>query len=153
MYLTVPSFMTEHMGVRRFFPGMIKVFWTKKAADRTGQRTGYPVASCVFLSILLPLFWSLKVRETAWACRVPGYLNSLLSCCTPKNCTFGSLISCVLLYTFLPLGTRRIYYREKSNDGKVCYWQLYCSNGPLKQLEKEERSELFSCFVADSLFL
>ena len=66
MYLTVPSFMNEHMVVFRFAPGSIRVFCTKAAADWTIHSTGSPVDLCAFLSKKLPFFWSYKVRVTAW---------------------------------------------------------------------------------------
>ena len=55
--------MTEHMGVSRFDPGRIRLFWTKLEADQTGQKTGSPVASCVFLTIL-SLFFGLRTLGT-----------------------------------------------------------------------------------------
>ena len=78
MYRTATSFMTEHMGVYIFDSDRLRVFWSKEAADRNGQRTGSPVASCVVLSIFLPLFRSLKVRDTAWSWKFPEFLNSTL---------------------------------------------------------------------------
>ena len=78
LYLSVPSFMDEHMGLSRFGPVRLRVFCTKAWADYIGQRTGSPVAYCVFLSFSLPFFWYSKFSDTAWAWKVPGSPNSIL---------------------------------------------------------------------------
>eukprot|EP00957_Ditylum_brightwellii_P125658 9578314-Ditylum_brightwellii.AAC.1 len=54
--LNFPSCMTVQIGVSRSIPGIFCILSTKAAAALTGQTTGSPVASCVFLSILSPFF-------------------------------------------------------------------------------------------------
>ena len=71
------------------------------ADDQAVQRTGSAVASFVFMSILSPLFWSSKVRDTTWAWKVPGSFKSIRLCCNNQNYMFRSLISCALLPSFV----------------------------------------------------
>ena len=101
MYLTVPYFITEHMGMYRLSPGRLRIFWTEAVAVHNGHSTGSPVYSCVFMSIFLPLFWSSKVRDTAWEWKVPESLKSISSSCTPQNSMFWILIRYITISPFV----------------------------------------------------
>ena len=108
MFLTVPSFMTEHMGVSRFSPRRIRLLWTKAEADITGERNGSTVASCVFIFIFRRSF-SLKKLVTPLG---PG---KSLGCSTlslrsgfPKNLCFGFLSAVSSYLHLLHLSTHII---------------------------------------------
>ena len=154
MYITVTSLMNEHMSMSRFAPCRFRVFWTKATTDWNIQRTGYPVSYCVFLSILLPLFWSSKVRDTAWYWKVSGLINSILLWCTTQNSMFLSLIKCVFLSPFVAFTYSHDFIAEKNPitarfyiDNRMSVMDLW-NNWKRKKGVKD-----FSCFVSGSLLM
>ena len=139
IYLTVTSLMTDHMGVSSFSPGRFRVFWTKATDDWNLQRTGSPVASCVFLSIFLPLFLSSKCRNTDWAWKVPGWSVLYFCAVTPKTVTFTYLQDII----------------AKNNPGMERFVIDNCMlvMAPWKNWRRKKGLKYFSCFFVGSLLL
>ena len=154
MYPTVPYLTTEHMGMSRFSPGRLRVFWTEAVAVHNGQRTGSPVDFFVFLSILSPFFWSYNFRYTTWYWKVPGSLNSIISCCNPQNSMFRSLISCDFLYPFFAFTyLQDIPVKNDPSMGRVAIDICMAIMAMWNNWLRKKGVKYFSWFVNGSLFL